>query len=103
MKTGYYQKYGLNVSGGSERVTYNLSGSVKNSTGHARDNESNYFAFNAGLRAFPTNKLQLDVTARASRDFYQRFPSNNALAGPQVAVEVLDPFFEKDSTGNDSV
>ena len=101
LKTGYYQKYGLNVSGGSERVTYNLSGAIQNQTGHARDNEANYFSFNAGLRTFPTDKLQVDITARASRDFYQRFPSNNALAGPQVAVEVLDPVFTKLENGDD--
>ncbi len=98
LRTGYFQKHSINVSGGNEKVTYNISGSVKEDEGSMRKNYSRTYAFNTGIRTFLTDRIQVNVTARASKDMYQRIASNNALEGPQVAVEVLDwPFWEDDA------
>ncbi|MCH7782658.1 carboxypeptidase-like regulatory domain-containing protein, partial [candidate division KSB1 bacterium] len=98
LQDGHYEKYSLNVSGGNEALTYNISGAVKDAQGIMRNNASTYYSFNTGIRTFVSEKLQIDVTARASRDRIQRNQSNNSIPGIMVALEVLDwPFSRPDS------
>ena len=98
LQDGHYEKYSINVSGGNEAITYNISGAVKDAQGIMRNNASTYYSFNTGIRAFISDKLQIDVTARSSRDRIQRNQSNNSIPGIMVALEVLDwPFSRPDS------
>lgn len=104
LQDGHYEKYSINVSGGNEALTYNITGSLNDAVGSMRNNLSRYYAFSTGLRAFINEKLQIDVTARASRDLIQRNESNNAIAGIMVALEVLDwPFIDETVSREDQI
>ncbi len=93
LDSGYFQKYSGSLDGGSEFMTYHLSGHVLESEGVLPKNDDRQFSFRAGLRAFPNEKLQIDFSSGLVRDDYERMYNNNAIADVYGAIESRDPQF----------
>lgn len=60
------KNYQLNVSGGSDKTTYFVSGQYIEDEGLLKDNYLNRFNFNSRLRTKLSNKLSLDINLRPS-------------------------------------
>jgi TonB-linked SusC/RagA family outer membrane protein len=61
--TGHLQNYSLGVGGGSQRVTYHVSGSWDRNEGVESSNNQNQYQGRASVSFFPTDKI--DITANA--------------------------------------
>ncbi|RMF58042.1 MAG: hypothetical protein D6743_18195, partial [Calditrichaeota bacterium] len=59
LETGYYQKYAFGADGGNEFATYHVSGHVMDSEGVLPKNDDREYSFRMGVRAFPSEKVQL--------------------------------------------
>jgi TonB-dependent SusC/RagA subfamily outer membrane receptor len=93
LQSGYFQKYSFAADGGNENVTYHVSGHVLDSEGTLPKNNDTQYSFRMGVRAFPSEKLQLDVSGGLIRDDFERMLSDNAIASLVSAVEGGDPPF----------
>jgi outer membrane receptor protein involved in Fe transport len=104
LSQGYYQKYSGSLDGGSEFMTYHMSGHVLESEGVVPKNDDRQFSFRAGLRAFPTEKLQIDFSGGLVRDDYERMFNSNAIADVYGAIESHGPdFFADGNTDEDRI
>jgi outer membrane cobalamin receptor len=88
LQTGYFQQYGLNVSGGSNFMTYNVSGRMFSNDGIVARNSltQQQYQFNLGLRAKASEQLTIDMTAGYTRNQYKKMPLNNTT-GPLNDIE----------------
>ena len=66
-QTGHFQNYYLGASGGSETVTYSVSGRVQQSDGVQPKNNSELFTLRGAVRANVSNKTSVDFTANFTR------------------------------------
>ncbi len=104
LNAGYFQKYSGSLDGGSEFMTYHLSGHVLESEGVVPKNDDRQFSFRAGLRAFPTEKIQIDFSSGLVRDNYERMFNSNAIADVYGAIESHGPdFFGADMDNEDRI
>jgi TonB-dependent SusC/RagA subfamily outer membrane receptor len=93
LDSGYYQKYAFSADGGNENVTYHVSGHVMDSEGVVPKNGDTQYSFRMGVRAFASEKLQLDVSGGLIRDDFERLFSDNAIASVMTTIEGGDPPF----------
>lgn len=93
LESGYYQKYSLGLNGGSEFLTYNLSGHVLGSDGVLPKSADKQYSFRTGMRVFPSEKWQIDFSGGLVRDDYDRMFSDNAIASVLTSVEGHDADF----------
>ncbi len=93
LQTGYYQKYAFAADGGNENVTYHVSGHVLDSEGVTPKNTDTQYSFRMGVRAFPSEKIQLDVSGGLIRDDFERLFTDNAIASIMTTIEGGDPPF----------
>jgi TonB-dependent SusC/RagA subfamily outer membrane receptor len=93
LQNGHYQKYTVGLDGGSELLTYHLSGHVLGSVGVLPKNDDKQYSFRVGARAFPSEKWQIDVSGGLIRDDFERMFSNNAIASVITSVEGHDADF----------
>ncbi|MFQ5603093.1 MAG: TonB-dependent receptor domain-containing protein [bacterium] len=93
LSSGYYQKYSASLDGGSEKLTYHLSGHVLDSEGVLPKNDETQYSFRAGVRTFPAEKFQIDFSAGLIRDDYERMFNNNAIADLYGTIEGFDSQF----------
>lgn len=93
LSSGYFQKYSGSLDGGSEFMTYHMSGHVLESEGVIPKNDDRQFSFRAGLRAFPTEKIQIDFSSGLVRDDFERMFNSNAIADVYGAIESHGPDF----------
>jgi len=87
LQTGYHQKYSANVEGGSEGLTYHLSGHLLNSNGTLPKDGNTQYSFRGGFRAIPNEKWQFDFSGGVVRDDFQRMFNGNAIADVIGAIE----------------
>ncbi len=87
LETGYHQKYSAAVDGGSEVLTYHLSGYLFDSNGVLPKDGNKQYSFRAGFRALPNEKWQFDFSGGLVRDNFQRMLNGNAIADLYGAVE----------------
>ena len=92
-KTGFAQNQYLAVSGGSDAVTYNVSGRVQNEDGVQPKNESTIYAVRGGLTANVSEGLTVDFRGNYTRSQFQRLFNGTAIADPLTTFEVGDALF----------
>ncbi len=92
-RTGWVQNYSLGVSGGSEDVTYNVSGRVQDAEGIQPRNESNLISTRGSLQANLTDRSRLQFSGSYTRSSYGRLYNGTAIADPLTALEVGDALF----------
>jgi TonB-linked SusC/RagA family outer membrane protein len=77
-RTGVRQQYGLSVAGGTNAVTYFVSGELDKENGIARTNESNRVNLRANIQTNPSDKLSIGFnTGYISTDLLQPQNDNN--------------------------
>lgn len=87
LQSGYHQRYSAGVEGGSETLTYHLSGYVLDSDGTLPKDGNTQYSFRGGFRAIPNEKWQLDFSGGLVRDNFERMFNGNALADLIGAIE----------------
>ncbi|MDX1492717.1 MAG: TonB-dependent receptor, partial [Longimicrobiales bacterium] len=92
-KTGFSLNQYLAVNGGSDDVTYNVSGRVQNEEGVQPKNESTIYAVRGGLRANVTEDFTVDFSGNYTRSQFQRLFNGAAIADPLTTFEVGDALF----------
>jgi outer membrane receptor protein involved in Fe transport len=92
-KTGFSQNQYLAVSGGTEAVTYNVSGRVQNEEGVQPKNESTIYAVRGGLSATVSDDFTLHFNGNFTRSQFQRLFNGTAIADPLTTFEVGDAIF----------
>ena len=92
-QTGFSQNQYLAVNGGTDAVTYNVSGRVQNEEGVQPKNESTVYAVRGGLTANLREGMTLDFTGNYTRSQFQRLFNGTAIADPLTTFEVGDAIF----------
>jgi TonB-linked SusC/RagA family outer membrane protein len=92
-QTGFAQNYYLAVNGGTDMVTYNVSGRVQNEEGVQPKNESTLYAVRGGLQASVTDNFTVNFGGNYTRSQYQRLFNGTAIADPLTTFEVGDALF----------
>lgn len=89
-RPAFFNRQVINVTGGSEALTYNASGSVQNTPGVFKGDElfNTLYNFTGGFRAILSPKSELEFTAAYTRNQFGRALLNNAYdASPLSAME----------------
>jgi TonB-dependent starch-binding outer membrane protein SusC len=79
--TGHRRQLGLNVSGGTEQVTYFLSGDVDDEQGVYRPNHGSRYSLRANLTSRVSDRLNLSWRSGYVRSELQLPPNDNNLYG----------------------
>ncbi len=93
LETGYTQNYYVGVSGGSESVTYNVSGRVQNGTGVQPNNENTLYALRGNVQTEVASDLNVNFSGAYTRSNFSRVNNGTAIADPLTAFEVGDAKF----------
>jgi outer membrane receptor protein involved in Fe transport len=91
--SGFAMNQYLGVSGGTDAVTYNVSGRVQNEEGVQPKNESTIYAVRGGLQANVTDDFTLNFSGNYTRSQFQRLFNGSAIADPLTTFEVGDAIF----------
>lgn len=92
-RTGFSQNQYLSVSGGTDAVTYNMSGRIQNDEGVQPKNESTIYAVRGRVEAHMTEDITVDFSGNYTRSAYQRLFNGTAIADPLTTFEVGDALF----------
>jgi TonB-dependent starch-binding outer membrane protein SusC len=92
-RNGWFQNYSLGVTGGSENVTYSVSGRVQEADGVQPKNSSNLIATRGSLQANLTDRSRLQFSGSYTRTAFGRLYNGTAIADPLTALEVGDALF----------
>ncbi|MDX1745295.1 MAG: TonB-dependent receptor, partial [Halobacteriales archaeon] len=92
-RTGFALNQYLAVNGGSDRVTYNVSGRVQNEEGVQPKNESSIYAVRGGLRANVSEDFTVNFSGNYTRSQFERLFNGTAIADPLTTFEVGDALF----------
>ncbi len=82
-KNGFFQGYSLSTQGGSEAMTYNVSGAMSDNTGilYKDQGQNRSYNFSGGLNAKASDKVQLTFSIGYARNQFQRLANaNNATS-----------------------
>ncbi|MFB6248488.1 MAG: SusC/RagA family TonB-linked outer membrane protein [Salinibacter sp.] len=90
LKRGYSQDYYLGVSGGSEAITYDLSGRLQNGTGVQPNNENTLYALRGKLNTDFTENVSVQFSGSYVRSNFTRLSNGTAIADPITMLEVGD-------------
>ncbi|NIV93141.1 TonB-dependent receptor [candidate division KSB1 bacterium] len=88
LRTGYFQSYIVGVEGGSEFMTYNVNFRLKDEENPMPTVGNTTYTGRVGLRAFLSEKTQVDVSLSATRDQFGRVVSDNG--GPASIVTSVE-------------
>ncbi|MFN3394339.1 MAG: TonB-dependent receptor plug domain-containing protein, partial [Candidatus Thermochlorobacter sp.] len=79
-RPAFFNRQVINVTGGSEALTYNASGSVQNTPGIFKGDElfNTLYNFTGGFRAILSPKSELEFTAAYTRNQFGRALLNNS-------------------------
>lgn len=89
-RPAFFNRQVINVTGGSEALTYNASGSVQNTPGVFKGDElfNTLYNFTGGFRAILSPKSELEFTAAYTRNQFGRALLNDVYdASPLSAME----------------
>ncbi|MEQ9399499.1 MAG: TonB-dependent receptor [Longimicrobiales bacterium] len=92
-RTGRSLNNYLSVSGGSDAITYNVSGRIQNEEGVQPKNESTIYAVRGALQANVNDKVTIDASGNYTRSSYGRLFNGTAIADPLTTFEVGDALF----------
>lgn len=89
-KTGFATNQYLGVTGGTDAVTYNVSGRVQNEDGVQPKNESTIYAVRGSMQANVSEDVVINFGGNFTRSAYQRLFNGTAIADPLTTFEVGD-------------
>lgn len=92
-QTGLSLNQYVAVSGGSDALTYSVSGRVQNEEGVQPKNESTIYSVRGGLQAQVNDDFTLNFSGNYNRSQFQRLFNGTAIADPLTAFEVGDALF----------
>jgi outer membrane receptor protein involved in Fe transport len=92
-QTGLALNQYLAMSGGTDQVTYNVSGRVQNEEGIQPKNESTIYAVRGGLQATVTEDFTMNFSGNFTRSQFQRLFNGTAIADPLTTFEVGDAIY----------
>jgi len=87
LRSVHYQEYRLGVTGGTDAVTYNLSGRLQQSDGIVRGNDSRFYNLSGGLRTSVFDRVGIEFSAAYTNSLFGGMFNNNAIASPIGATE----------------
>lgn len=89
LKTGAYQAYSLNVTGGSQAFTYNVGGKTNLSRGILLNDmgSSKSYNLNAGFRAVLSENANVELSSSYTNYQYKRADNNNLPTAPYGGFE----------------
>jgi TonB-linked SusC/RagA family outer membrane protein len=90
LKRGYSQDYYLGVSGGSEALTYNVSGRLQKGTGVQPNNENTLYSLRGNLDTDFTENVSVQFSGSYVRSNFTRLSNGAAIADPLTMIEVGD-------------
>ena len=93
LKSGHYQNYYIGVSGGSESMTYNVSGRVQNGEGIQPSNENTIYALRGNLQTQLNETLNVGFSGAYTRSNFQRLNNGTSIADPYTSFQVGDAYF----------
>ena len=89
-KSGFATNQYLGVSGGTDAVTYNVSGRVQNEEGVQPKNESTIYAVRGSMQADVSEDVVINFGGNFTRSAFQRLFNGTAIADPLTTFEVGD-------------
>lgn len=92
-KTGNSINNYLGISGGSDQMTYNVSGRIQNEDGVQPKNESTIYAVRGGMTANVSDNVTVNASGNYTRSSYGRLFNGTAIADPLTTFEVGDALF----------
>lgn len=94
-RPAFFNRQALNITGGSEALTYNVSGSVQNTPGIFKGDElqNTLYNFTGGLRAILSPQSELEFMASYTRNQFGRALLNNAYDSSPLSAMEAGSFF----------
>lgn len=92
-RTGFATNQYLGVTGGTDAVTYNVSGRVQNEEGVQPKNESTIYAVRGSMQANVSDDVVVNFGGNYTRSAFQRLFNGTAIADPLTTFEVGDALF----------
>ena len=93
LKNGHFQNYYVGVSGGSEALTFNVSGRIQNGDGIQPSNENTLYALRGNLQSQLTDVLSVGFSGSYTRSNFKRLNNGTAIADPYTSFQVGDAYF----------
>jgi outer membrane receptor protein involved in Fe transport len=90
LSRGYSQDYYLGVSGGSEALTYNVSGRLQTGEGIQPNNSNTLYALRGKLDTDFTENVSVQFSGSYTRSNFSRLSNGDAIADPITMLEVGD-------------
>jgi TonB-dependent SusC/RagA subfamily outer membrane receptor len=90
LRDGQFQNYVVNVTGGTDAATYNVTGRMQLSEGTVQKLTNRLYNFGGGLRASLAEKVSVDFSAGFTNALYGNNYNNNAIASPLTTSEIGD-------------
>lgn len=92
-QTGFAMNQYLSVNGGSDQISYNVSGRVQNEDGVQPKNTSTIYAVRGGMQASVSDAFTVKFSGNYTRSQYERLFNGAAIADPLTTFEVGDALF----------
>jgi len=94
-RPAFFNRQALNITGGSEALTYNVSGSVQNTPGIFKGDElqNTLYNFTGGLRAILSPQSELEFMASYTRNQFGRALLNNVYDSSPLSAMEAGSFF----------
>ena len=92
-RTGFATNQYLGVTGGTDAVTYNVSGRIQNEEGVQPKNESTIYAVRGSMQANLSDDVVINFGGNYTRSAFQRLFNGTAIADPLTTFEVGDALF----------
>jgi len=104
LQRGYNQDYYVGVSGGSETVTYNVSGRFQDGEGVQPNNSNTLYALRGNVSTEFAEDVSVQFSGAYTRSNFTRLSNGDAIADPLTMLEVGDAkFFTGTSTLRDAL
>jgi len=91
--TGHSQGYSLNVAGGTEDITYSVSGRIDQADGIQPKNDNEVYNLRGGLEAQLSERFRASFSGGFTRSNFNRIFSGTSISDPITALEVGDALF----------
>lgn len=104
-QTGAYQSYRVGVDGGTENLTYTVSGRMSENRGvSVRDQlDDKLYNINTGIRALLGEKGSVEASASYTRNRFGKQFNDNAIAGVLSSLEIEGTMEPQRTSNPDSV
>ena len=100
VETGVFQNYYVGVNGGSETITYNVSGRLQDTDGVQPNNSSTIYALRGNVKTNLADDISVQFSGAYTRSNFSRLANGTAIEDPLTMLEVGDAKF---FTGTDNL